>query len=148
MKERLSRLERIYQENPVVFITFCTHKRLKLLDSPTVQGAFESFCHAAKDRHIFVGRYVIVPDHVHFFVSLPELDGLAVWMKSLKNFLSKTLKASGYPAPHWQKGYFDHVVRSEIARESKWIYVRMNPVRHGLVDGCDKWLYQGQVFPL
>jgi putative transposase len=147
MKERLTRLERIYRDHPVYFLTFCTHNRQKILADPTLHSAFQTFSQAAIARHIFVGRYVIMPDHIHLFVSPTETEPLAMWMKSLKNSLSKTLKTLGHPAPHWQKGYFDHLVRSESAHDSKWIYVRMNPVRHGLVDDPDKWPYQGQVSP-
>ena len=54
-------------------------------------------------------------------------------MKSLKNALSKTLRQSGTLPPHWQKGLFDHVLRSGESYDEKWDYVRENPVRAGLV---------------
>jgi hypothetical protein len=50
-------------------------------------------------------------------------------MKSFKNAISKTLKRATFPGPHWQKGFFDHVIRSEESYDQKWLYVRDNPVR-------------------
>jgi len=66
-------------------------------------------------------------------------------MKSLKNSLSKSLRNLGKQAFHWQKGYFYHVVRSEQSYEEKWIYVRENPVRKGLVPEAEACPYQGEI---
>jgi REP element-mobilizing transposase RayT len=96
-----------------------------------------------------VGRYVLLPDHAHFFTAFtPDSPSLSWWMKSWKNALSKTLRRNGAPAPHWQKGFFDHVTRSEESYEQKWLYVRQNPVRAGLVKRWDEWKFQGQIYQL
>ena len=47
--------------------------------------------------------------------------------------------------PLWQRGYFDHVLRSEESYAEKWAYVRDNPVRAGLVDSWEAWPWQGFV---
>ena len=39
---------------------------------------------------------------------------------------------------------FDHVLRSEESYGEKWLYVRDNPVRAGLVDDASDWPYQGE----
>ena len=36
-------------------------------------------------------------------------------------------------------GFFDHVIRSEESYEQKWVYVRDNPVRAGLVRSAEDW---------
>ena len=41
----------------------------------------------------------------------------------------------------WQRGCFDRLLRSEENLWSKWIYVKDNPVRHGLVQKADDWPY-------
>ena len=69
-------------------------------------------------------------------------------MKSLKNAISKTLKNATFPGPHWQKGFFDHVIRSEESYEQKWVYVRDNPVRAGLVRSAEDWPYAGEIAKL
>jgi putative transposase len=88
---------------------------------------------------------MIMPDHMHLFVRFDGNTQVAMWVKSLKNSLSKSLRFAGKEAPHWQKGYFDHLVRSEVSYEEKWIYVRENPVRKGLVTESGAWPYQGEV---
>jgi len=39
----------------------------------------------------------------------------------------------------WQRGFFDHLLRSEESYSEKWNYVRNNPVRAGLVASGDDW---------
>ena len=90
-----------------------------------------------------------MPDHLHAFVALDdEKITLANWMKSLKNTLSKILRAKEISTPHWQKTFFDHVLRSGESYSAKWEYVCENPVRAGLVKGSEDWPFQGEIFPL
>jgi hypothetical protein len=43
------------------------------------------------------------------------------------------VRERGVAPPDWQKGFFDHVLRSQESAGEKWKYVRENPVRAGLV---------------
>jgi hypothetical protein len=52
------------------------------------------------------------------------------------------------PIPHWQKGFFDHLIRNSESYAQKWEYVRENPVRAGLVKHADAWPYQGELVRL
>ncbi len=148
MKSRLSRLDRIYTDGLFYFLTFCTHERQQLLANPVVHNAFRAFAEAATERGVHVGRYVIMPDHIHLFAAFDDRLDVSKWMKSLKNSLSKTLRETGVTAPHWQKGFFDYLMRSEASYGEKWDYVFLNPVRHRLVKKPGLWLFQGEVHPL
>lgn len=145
-KPRLRRLDWVFPRAPIFFVTACTHSRARWLDSGMIHRCFIDFCSRAVERGVLVGRYVLMPDHFHVFVSLhPGSLRLSDWVKSLKNTLSKTLRAMGKPAPHWQDGFFDHVLRSSESYDQKWLYVRDNPVRAGLASRCDDWPYQGEI---
>jgi putative transposase len=146
--ERLSRLDSVFTEAPVYFITACTEKRRHLLANREVHEVFQQFCVNARDRGVLVGRYVLMPDHLHLFVCIPPgALGLSMWMKSLKNALSKQWREHGIEAPHWQKGFFDHLIRSGESHGEKWKYVRENPVRAGLVVKAEDWPYAGAIQP-
>jgi len=146
--QRLSRLGWVYTEAPVYFLTAVTHERRKILADDGSHEAFRRFCTAARDRGVLVGRYVLMPDHLHVFVCIPPgAVGLSEWMKSMKNSLSKHWRSYGIEAPHWQKGFFDHLLRSEESHAEKWKYVRENPVRAGLCTGAEDWPYAGQIMP-
>ncbi len=91
----------------------------------------------------------LMPDHLHLFVAFDdEIINLPTWMKSLKNTVSKTLRSLGLAAPHWQKGFFDHVLRSGKSYSEKWEYVRENPMRAGLVLRAEDWPNQGEIYAL
>ena len=103
----------------------------------------------AVERQVGVGRYVLRPDHVHLFVGFgPESLLVSAWMKSFKNAISKVLKDATLQGPHWQKGFFDHVLRSEESYEQKGHYVRANPVRAGLIQSAEDWPYAGELCAL
>ena len=147
--ERLHRLEQLHVEYPVYFITFCTYKRMGTLANPQIHSACMEFFAEALKWNIFVGRYILMPDHVHLFVKLPPpAENLSDWVKSFKNFLSKELRKNGTPSPHWQKGFFDHVLRSSESYSRKWLYVVENCVRAGLVKDWTAWPYQGEIHAL
>ena len=96
-----------------------------------------------------MGRYVIMPDHIHLFVVMPPA-GLTLpgWIQALKSVLGKQLLANGHDKPHWQRGFFDHVMRSADSYSEKWEYVRLNPVRAGLCNDPEEWPYQGEIAPI
>ena len=90
-----------------------------------------------------------MPNHLHAFVALDEdRITLSQWAKSLKNVLSGALRGNKIPSPHWQKGFFDHVLRGNESYSAQWEYVRENPVRAGLVESADAWEFAGEVWPL
>jgi len=127
------------------FVTFCTYERRKLLATDAVHVAFVAFASEANSRHnIAVGRYVIMPDHVHFFVRRPEDLELGRWIGMLKQTLAKQIATAG-TSPSWQRGFFDHVLRNDESYGDKWNYVRKNPVRAGLVTKADDWPYSGEI---
>src|SRR5690242_16004322 len=87
-----SRLDRIFIDAPVYFITFCTSRRRPMLATPSVNQAFVAFAERAYSIHnIAVGRYVILPDHLHCFVSGDREFELGRWIGLLKQSLGKAV---------------------------------------------------------
>ena len=178
LQPRLKRLDRLFTNHPLYFVTTNTADRKPILANAKVHEDFRKFCEAGLTRGVFVGKYVLMPDHLHLFVAFGEeyeaamvearvrrsqtgatedvvaavcdrrLSLLSEWMKSLKNSLSKTLRGMNVPAPHWQKGFFDHVMRSEESYSEKWLYVAENPQRKKLAARLEDWPYQGEIYPL
>ncbi len=105
---------------------------------------------AAREHHGWlIGRFVIMPDHVHFFCA--EVPGgarhsLSRFVGAWKEWTAKELvEVVPTTAPVWQKRFFDHVLRSDESYAEKWKYVRDNPVRAGLVADSASWPFQGFV---
>src|SRR5947199_3620352 len=52
---------------PVFFVTFCTYRRRSMLATKNVHDSFVAFgLRVAQSHNIAAGRYVIMPDHIHF----------------------------------------------------------------------------------
>lgn len=174
---RLKRLDQLFTSHPLYFVTANTEDRKPILANVKIHEDFRKFCETGLTRGVFVGKYVLMPDHLHLFVAFDDeyksalierrrsqtdaasgkpvaavcdrrLSLLSEWMKSLKNSLSKTLRGMNVAAPHWQKGFFDHMLRSEESYSEKWLYVAQNPVRKRLIARPEDWPYQGEIYPL
>jgi REP element-mobilizing transposase RayT len=149
--KHLRRLERVWIDHPIYFITTCTVRRRPILATHEVAAIMIDEWRNAHDRHGWaLGRYVIMPDHVHFFCRA-ELDSkaLPVFMQRWKEWTSKQvardLKVSGRVWQPRKLSGFDHVLRSSESYSQKWDYVKENPVRAGLVQKSDDWPFQGGI---
>ena len=148
-KRRLGRLDLVFVRSPIYFVTACTQNRRNILATPAIHETFLRFGKEGPSHGAWVGAYVIMPDHLHAFVATDgEQKGISAWMKSLKNTISKTLNKTGVASSHWQKTFFDHLLRSSESYSEKWNYARENPVRAGLVPSAKEWPYGGEIFAL
>jgi REP element-mobilizing transposase RayT len=128
----------------VVFLTVCTDKRRPLLACSQVRDLLLAAWRKA-DRWR-VGRYVVMPDHVHLFCGpgtippAPLRQWVGYW---------KSLVAREWHRPEegriWQESFWDTQLRTGESYSEKWQYVRNNPVRAGLVKNADDWPFQGEV---
>lgn len=147
--QHLKRLDWVWGKQPIYFVTSCVAARRRLLATPTAHAILREEWSGLKERHGWaVGRYVIMPDHVHFFVTqvpTPEKtlsQTIGLW----KEWTAKRiLKATDEPASLWQPEFFDHLLRSEESLAEKWNYVRENPVRAGLTVKPNDWPYAGSI---
>ena len=83
----------------------------------------------------------MMPDHLHLFCSphRPEFS-LRQWVSHWKRKLSCLGLAE---AGAWQRDYWDTRLRQSDNYHDKWEYVRLNPVRKGLVEQAGDWPYKG-----
>ena len=68
-----------------------------------VHAAFITYAERGyNDFGAAVGRYVLMPDHLHLFVSLPETNiQITIWVRGLKRALSDVLATAGIQRPFW-----------------------------------------------
>ncbi len=131
-------------EPTIVFLTVCTEKRYPWLACDAAHALLLNAWLAA-DRWR-VGRYVIMPDHVHLFCSPAGIDArFEPWVRFWKSHVSRHS-----PDPHWrwQIDCWDTRLRQQESYSAKWEYVRENPVRAGLASTQDAWPYQGVIHEL
>ena len=138
---------RVFQryDPPLYFVTLNTYRRAALLANKPVHEAFIEFAHEGELRGVSVGRYVLMPDHIHLFVCGTIDFVLGQWIRLLKRKLSGSI---AHRRPHWQEGFFDHLVGRSESYGEKWAYVCNNPVRAGLVADAEDWPWQGEIVGL
>jgi REP element-mobilizing transposase RayT len=76
-----------------------------------------------------------MPDHLHGIVTFPNHFDLRKSISSWKRWLATKAHVK------WQDGYFDHRLRSLESACEKADYIRMNPVRAGLVASPEEWAF-------
>ncbi len=140
-----------FSRQPLLFITTCTSERKSLLADASAQKILlETWRRSTELDGWFVGRYVIMPDHVHLFAKHAlEAKSLPEWMKTWKSITARRFLALGMGvAPVWQPDYFDRFVRTSAAYEQKWDYLLQNPVRRGLCTRQEDWPFRGVLHDL
>ncbi len=128
----------------IVFLTVCSKDRKPIFASADSVAVIINSWHQAKSW--WVGRYVVMPDHIHLFcapaTSPPE--ALKQWVRYWKNIASKHWPRRG-EHPLWQRDFWDTQLRRSENYQSKWHYVMDNPVRAGLAKSGEEWPFQGEL---
>jgi REP element-mobilizing transposase RayT len=125
-------------EGEVYFITMCCIPRgANQLAKPEVWQTIEETLIVREANGDLTCRLALaMPDHLH---ALFGFTGSKPMTKVISDFKSWLAKQCGI---HWQRDFFDHRLRSIESAAEKAKYIRMNPVRAGLVNNPKDWLYQ------
>ena len=73
--------------------------------------------------------YSILPNHLHILLRLdaadePNAPTISRIVKNMKEHVTRV-----YGKSVWQKGFHDHVIRSELEYQNAWNYVTFNPAK-------------------
>ena len=129
-------------EVPIVFVTQCVKGKKAILASSEVHDLLVQ--EWLKLDAWLVGRYVIMPDHIHLFCSPNSSKfGLTDWMRAWKSCVAKRWPQPNQ-GPIWQKSFWDRQLRSGESYANKWKYVLDNPSRAGIAI-ADEWPYKGEL---
>jgi putative transposase len=146
-RDHLRRLRHVWLRNPTYFLTTCTAQRRKILARPQCVSIMVNAWRVSPALYGWVvGRYVIMPGHIHFFVSpRPEAKRLSTFVGDWKKWTGRKIASCEHiDPPVWQPEYFDHLLRSVRSYSEKWDYVWNNPVRGGLCASAEDWPYAGE----
>jgi putative transposase len=76
-----------------------------------------------------------MPDHLHAILALPREPGMAMVIRNRKRYVA------GRHGVDWQRDFFGHRLRDHHEVEEKTSYILMNPVRKGLCQRAEDWLW-------
>ena len=140
-----------YSQNGAYFLTICTKDRKMLLgsvgagvpDGPQIclseyGEVVENVIHSINDTyaHIFIEKYVVMPNHVHMIVSIdrgakgpsgtpaPTSADIPALVSVFKRFVNRKIGQN-----IWQRSYYDHVIRGREDYLEIWKYIDENPLR-------------------
>jgi len=135
-----------YTARRVYFVTAVAAGRRKLfLDEWAARATLDCLFELREQLGFYVYVYCLMPDHFH------ALFGLGESRKSLSDICGafKSLSTRAYLRRHrgklWQRGFFDHIIRNEQDFFETLEYIKLNPVRKGLVEVWDQWPYTGRL---
>ena len=137
----LPNLER-HNQAVILFVTVCTKERRPLLNNDRMH---DLLCRSwAAAEHWVVGRYMIMPDHIHLFCSPRDRasEGVKRWAGYWKRHVSCETPDL---QPLWLRDCWDTQLRDAAHYGEKWCYVAMNPVRKSLVARAEDWPFQGEL---
>jgi len=143
----LRRLDSIWIDSPIYFITSCTESRRRVLaNRDTLAVLREEFETAPKRYGWTIGRYVVMPDHLHLFCAPRDLAfTIEKWTAYWKSRFSRRHVDQSWT---WQRACFHHRLRDARQYAEKLAYVRENPLRKKLVVRPEDWPYQGKIHEL
>jgi putative transposase len=121
--------------HPAFFITVCCKTRgVNQLATSAVWKIMLDAILNRQERGIWICTlFVAMPDHVHAVMRFQEETRMSPAIRDWKRWIART---SGI---EWQRGFFDHRLRSQESAAQKRQYILNNPVRAGLVEKPEDW---------
>ncbi len=129
------------------FITMCTKNRAPAFADPKIaeiaKGVIMRYRQAGR---YYLYAYCIMPDHIHLLLKLrlgsTRLDMLVAVIKS---------GIRHYAKPHadvsWMRGFHERIKRDYEDAHDFARYIRLNPVRAGLVTEAQEYQFSGAPDP-
>jgi putative transposase len=150
---------RITVDSPCYYFTSVAHNRLPIFRTDTIKEiAAKAFDEARKSANLLIFAYVIMPDHDHMITdgkrkpsdTIRYLNGISAKrildhlkanaVQSLEK-LKSLEKKGGYKYSIWEHHPDKFLITSDSMFIQKRNYIHQNPVRAGLVEHPDEYLY-------
>jgi len=126
------------------FVTICAKDRKRPFTIPRVVESMLAVLREQSVRFAFeVNAYCFMPDHCHLLLAGKTAQAnLSDMIRGFKGCSAKSLRQFGI-FDTWQKGFYEHILRSGEDCASVMAYIFENPVRAGLVKDNYAWPFSG-----
>ncbi|MBS2027824.1 MAG: transposase [Deltaproteobacteria bacterium] len=115
-------------------MTTCLENRFQALSVSEADLVVESLGWLHRMGRARIHAYVVMPDHVHLVIQCQAPHNIRTVMKSWKQFSGLRInRLRGSEGRLWQESFHDRVIRDEAGLQVAVDYVRLNPIRAGLV---------------
>ena len=132
------------------FFTLVTYQRRIIFDNEsTITKLNLAIKKVSVMKPCQIEAIVILPDHIHLIMSLPEADSdYSSRIKMIKAAFTKDYLKDLNESPRndkgemrvWQSRFWEHWIRDDTDLERHLDYIHYNPVKHGYAESPDQWL--------
>ncbi len=142
-----SNLIRVNEAGHIHFVTTtCYDKKLFFSQSWTRKLVMDAINHMRSKKGFLLLGYVLMPDHAHFLLVPAPCQTISKAVKHIKWYsaikLLASLRKKGMDEKAlWKPGFYDFNIYTQQKLMEKLNYCHMNPVKGGLVESPEKWLY-------
>lgn len=93
------------------------------------------------ERYLLMA-WVVMPNHVHVLAQFDKQYPLSGVLHSWKSYVAhQANQMLGRSGSFWQKEYFDRFIRNDNHYRNAVMYIENNPVKAGLVNSPEEWLF-------
>lgn len=147
---------RACQPGGTFFFTLVTERRLPIFcDDLARRLLHHALTDSAKRRFFALDAMVLLPDHLHLLIRLPDGDAdFSTRIAAVKAaFTHAYLSAGGKERPRsasrarkrrrgvWQRWFWEHTIRDDDDYGRHLDYIHYNPVKHGFAFCPHAWPY-------
>jgi putative transposase len=125
-------------EGPEYFITICCEdRRINSLCHPMIGQIILNSSRNLNSKGIWQCELLLLmPDHLHLLATFSGKKSMEAVITLWKRWLVVHTRVK------FQRGFFDHRLRSVYSSCEKWAYINLNPVRRGLINDPLAWPYR------
>jgi len=132
------------------FFTVVLENRRSSLLVDKIASLRLAFRVARAERPFKLDLIVILPDHLHAVMTLPDGDSdFSGRWRRIKTVFSRQVVAEAVPVSQnrrgeyalWQRRFWEHTVRDDTDFARHIDYIHYNPVKHGLIARVTDWLH-------
>ncbi|MFH1782754.1 MAG: transposase [Candidatus Omnitrophota bacterium] len=135
-----------YSQDGYYFVTICTHNRKEYLgrieNGNMILNEYGRIVEkqwiwlSEQYNYIQLDKFIVMPNHLHGILvivgngrdrSLQKIKSLSELIGAFKTTSSKSIHMAGLVDFHWQKSFFDHVIRNENELMRIQEYIVNNP---------------------
>ncbi len=150
-------------ENLTHFLTLTIIEWIDIFTKPAYFTAIiNSLKYCQRNKGLEIYEFVIMPNHLHLIIGAKENYELSQIISDFKRFTTKEIlsllkndnrryilnliknsfaRKKGNQQQIWQRENYPEVIESEKFLEQKVKYIYENPVKSGLVENPEDWLY-------
>ena len=109
----------------------------------------EAFTHVKKSHPYKMDAVVILPEHLHCILTLPDGDSdFSTRWGLIKAYFSRQIANNERISESrmkrgerglWQRRFWEHLIRDETDYQQHIDYIHWNPVKHGWVESVKDW---------